>query len=76
MQDLLNALCGAGLTLRRMEEMFDEEDRGHFFFYEEERAKLSREQIGAWYDWRKNPLAALPAWRAVRAVKYGEGQGE
>ena len=53
-QDVLNAVCGAGLTLKRLEEMFDEKDKGHFWFYAGKRAKMSQKKIDAYYDWRKN----------------------
>ena len=69
MQDILNAVCDAGLTLKRLEEMFDEKDRGHFFFYSDKRAKMSQKKIDAYYDWRKNPQAALPHWFSICAVK-------
>ena len=69
LQDILNAIGNSGLTLRRLEEMFDERDRGHFFFYSDKRAEMSQDEIDAYYDWRTNPQAALPHWFTACAVK-------
>jgi len=69
LQDILNAAAGAGLQLRRLEEMHDDPVTGHFWFYETERAVMAQEEIEVYYDWRRNPLAALPQWFTFRAVK-------
>ena len=69
MQDLLNAVTEQGLSIKRMEEMHDEEDKGHFWFYEYERVKMTQDEIQAFYDYKKNPLAALPQWFSLYAVK-------
>jgi len=69
LQDILNAMCRAGLTLQRLEEMSDEKDRGHFWFYADKRAKMSQKKIDAYYDWRKNPQAGLPHWFTVCAAR-------
>lgn len=71
LQDILNAICDSGLTIRRLEEMHDEKDKGHFWFYEEERKQMTKEEIAAYYDIVKNPLSALPQWFTVCCVKSG-----
>lgn len=68
-RNVLNAICDAGLSIRRLEEMHDERDKGHFWFYEEERKKMCQEEIDAYYDFEKNPLSALPQWFTVCCVK-------
>lgn len=65
LQDFFNAICHSGLQIMRLEEMHDEKDRGHFWFYEKDREKMSREEIDAYYDLEKNPLSGLPQWFTV-----------
>lgn len=62
MQDILNSICDAGLRLSRLEEMHDEKDKGHFWFYEEERKKMTAAEIETYYDIKTNPLSGLPQW--------------
>ncbi len=69
LQDILNAICDSGLTLKRLEEMHDEKDKGHFWFYEEERKTMPKEEIEAYYDIEKNPLCGIPQWFTVCCVK-------
>mgnify|MGYP002921980976 FL=1 len=69
LQDILNAVMNSKLVLTRLEEMHDEEDKGHFWFYEQERRKMTPEEIAAYYDIQKNPLSALPQWFSMCAVK-------
>lgn len=57
--------CHSGLQIMRLEEMHDEKDRGHFWFYEKDREKMSPEEIDAYYDLEKNPLSGLPQWFTV-----------
>lgn len=71
MQDILNAICNSGLTICRLEEMHDEKDKGHFWFYEEERKTMSPEEIEGWYDIKKNPLSGLPQWFTIYCTKKG-----
>ena len=71
LQDILNAICDSGLMICRLEEMHDERDKGHFWFYEEERRTMSQEEIDSYYDRKKNPLSALPQWFTVCCVKRG-----
>lgn len=65
LQDILNAICDSELKICRLEEMHDEKEKGHFWFYEEEREKMSQEQIDCYYDIAANPLSALPQWFTV-----------
>ncbi|QSX05116.1 class I SAM-dependent methyltransferase [Sedimentibacter sp. zth1] len=69
LQDILNAVSNSGLSIKRLEEMHDEKDKGHFWFYKKERVNMTREEIDEYYDWTKNPLAALPQWFTVCAKK-------
>jgi len=68
-EDYMRALVGAGFSIEDFRECMAREDdlMGHAWHYnsyeEREKEKFAR------YDWRKNPLAALPAWLAVRARK-------
>jgi ubiquinone/menaquinone biosynthesis C-methylase UbiE len=68
-EDFMRALLGSGFAIEDLRECMAHEDdlSGHMWHYksyqEREKDKFAR------YDWRKNPLAALPAWLAVRAAK-------
>ncbi|MCL1951295.1 MAG: class I SAM-dependent methyltransferase [Oscillospiraceae bacterium] len=67
-EDFMRALLGAGFAVKDYRELMPHEDdlMGHAWHYksyeEREKDKFAR------YDWRKNPMAALPAWLAVRAT--------
>lgn len=69
MQDIFNAVSSAGLTVKHLEEMQDEKDKGHFWFYEKERANMTQNEIDEYFDWHKNPLSALPQWFTLYAIK-------
>ena len=64
-EDFIRALLGSGFSVEDLRDcMAHEDDAWHYSSYQErEKEKFAR------YDWRKNPLAALPAWLAVRARK-------
>ncbi|MEN6312832.1 MAG: class I SAM-dependent methyltransferase [Clostridiaceae bacterium] len=74
-QDIVNAMLDAGLMLRHVEEMHAEinyEDPDwiplsqKLLEYERVYDKLEVEQM---YDWRSNPMAALPHWLSMVATK-------
>jgi hypothetical protein len=69
MQDILNAVAAAGLRFVHLDEMNDNPRIGHFWFYENERTNMSLKEIGAYYDWKVNPYAALPQWFSFKACK-------
>lgn len=69
LQDILNSMLTSGIILKHLEEMHDEKEKGHFWFYETEREKMSDEEIESYYDINKNPLAALPQWFTICAQK-------
>ena len=66
-QDILNAQIRAGLTLCELAEL-PAVDASFWFTYDELREK-SREELEGIQDWKKNPMAALPAWLAVVSRK-------
>ena len=67
-EDFMRALLGAGFKVEDFRELMPHEDdfTGHMWHYssykEREKDKFAK------YDWHKNPLAALPAWLAMRAT--------
>ena len=71
--DIMNALMDSGLVVKHIEEMFAEKDYDWPFFISlEEKLKgvtAAREEVDRMYDWRNNPMAALPTWISVAAVK-------
>ena len=67
-QDLLNTLIAAGFTMDHIEEMYPE--FGTYWFESSGgRSGLSKEELKNLYDWKTNPLAAIPAWLSVFARK-------
>ena len=69
MQDFINAIASSGLMIKHLEEMFDEKDKGHFWFSSEEKQKMTSVEIDKYYNWKTNPQAALPQWFTICAVK-------
>lgn len=69
LQDIINAISNSEFTIKRLEEMYDEKDKGHFWFYEKERSIMTQSKIDEYYDWKINPLAALPQWFTICATK-------
>ena len=68
-QDIVNSQIRSGLTVCEMAEL-PAHDVSFWFAYDELRKKSSAELEGI-NDWKKNPLAALPAWLAVVSKKTG-----
>lgn len=72
-QDIVNALLGAGLQLRQMEECFDEKNYAHPFWVSSAQKlgglKLSREEVDRGYCWKENPMMGLPQWLCLLSQK-------
>ncbi|MFA6729702.1 MAG: class I SAM-dependent methyltransferase [Eubacteriales bacterium] len=67
-QDLLNAIIQSGLSIKHIEEMYPE--FGTYWFESTGgRDRLSEDELKKLYDWKTNPLAALPAWLSVVSRK-------
>lgn len=67
-QDLFNNLFKSNFLINRIEEMYPE--LGTYWFESTGgRKNLTDEQLRNLYDWKSNPLAAIPAWLAVSAKK-------
>lgn len=66
-QDLVNAMTGAQLILKEMQELQAVDDS--FWFSHNEITKQSKEDIENINNWEKNPMAALPAWISVLSQK-------
>ena len=67
LQDLVNSQIGAGLGICELAEL-PALDASFWFTYDELRNK-SPEQLEGINDWKKNPMAALPAWVALVSRK-------
>ena len=67
LQDIVNAQLRAGLSLCEMAEL-PAADASFWFPYAELQQK-SREELEGINDWKKNPMAALPAWVTLIARK-------
>ncbi|MBQ4426032.1 MAG: class I SAM-dependent methyltransferase [Lachnospiraceae bacterium] len=68
-QDILNSQIRSGLALCEIAE-FPALD-AFFWFPYDELQKKKREELEGINDWKKNPLAALPAWLAVISKREG-----
>ena len=67
-QDLLNAIIKSDLSIKHIEEMYPE--FGTYWFESTGgRDGLSEDELKKLYDWKTNPLAALPAWLSVVSRK-------
>lgn len=66
-QDIVNANAFAGLRITEMAEL-PALDASFWYTFDELRSKTEEETANL-NDWRRNPLAALPAWLALIAQK-------
>ena len=66
-QDLVNAMIWAQLSIREMEEL--QAANASFWFSYEELIKQEKEELTNINSWQHNPLAALPAWISIVAQK-------
>ena len=67
LQDIVNSQIRAGLSLREMAEL-PAIDASFWFPYAELR-KQKAEELEGINDWKRNPMAALPAWIALVSEK-------
>lgn len=68
LQDILNAMASSGLIVKHVEEMYAEYNT-YWFEVSGERERMSQEELDRLYRWEHNPLAALPQWLSIYAVK-------
>ena len=66
-QDLANAMTGAGLSLKEMQEL--QAVNASFWFSYQENISQKEELLANINDWKHNPMAALPAWISIVAQK-------
>ena len=66
-QDLVNAMTGAHLSIKEMQEL-QAVDASFWFSYDELK-KQNKNQLENINNWKKNPMAALPAWISVLSQK-------
>ena len=66
-QDLVNAMAEAGLSIREMEEL--QAVNASFWFSYDELQRQDAAKLEGINDWTQNPMAALPAWIAITAQK-------
>lgn len=68
-QDMMNAMISSNLSISRIEEMYAEDGTFWIDDSEVDLATLTQQEISKYCDWERNPLAALPQWLSIRAVK-------
>ena len=66
-QDLVNAMTRAQLSIKEMEEL--QAVNASFWFSYEELIKQDAEKVATINNWAHNPMAALPAWISILAQK-------
>jgi len=66
-QDLVNAMIRARLSIKKMEEL--QAVNASFWFSYEELIKQNKEKFARINNWEYNPMAALPAWISIVAQK-------
>ena len=69
LQDIMNSQISAGLSICELAEL-PAADASFWFTYAELQEK-SPEELEGINNWKKNPLAALPAWLALVSKKAG-----
>ena len=69
LQDIMNSQISAGLSICELAEL-PAADASFWFTYAELQEK-SPEELEGINDWKKNPMAALPAWLALVSRKAG-----
>lgn len=67
MQDIINSQIKAGLCICELAELPAAE--ASFWFAYDELSKKSPEELEGINDWKKNPMAALPAWMTLISKK-------
>ena len=71
--DIMNAIMDSGFTVKHIEEMFAEKDYDWPFFisYQDivKGVTATREEVDRMHDWQNNPMAALPNWISIAAIK-------
>lgn len=71
--DIMNAVLDSGMTVKHMEEMFAEKDYNWPFWISlqdlENGVTAAAEEVDRMYDWRSNPMMALPNWISIAAKK-------
>lgn len=69
MQDIANAIISSGLCVKHIEEMYAED--GSFWIDEskDEGKSHSKQELDDLCNWKLNPMAALPQWFSIHAVK-------
>ena len=67
LQDIINSQIKAGLSICELAEL-PATDASFWFTYAELQEKVP-EQLEEINDWKKNPMAALPAWMALVSKK-------
>ena len=66
-QDLVNAMICARLSIKEMEEL--QAVNASFWFSYEELIKQEKEKLAKINNWEYNPMAALPAWISIVSQK-------
>lgn len=71
--DIMNAMLESGLTVKHIEEMYDEKDYNWPFWISlqdlEKGVTATPEEVEQMYDWRNNPMMALPNWISIVGKK-------
>ena len=69
--DIVNSHIEAGLSIQELAELWAAD--ASFWFHYTELVKKTPEELKDINDWRKNPMAALPAWLVVISKKAPRG---
>lgn len=73
LMDIMNAILDSDLTVKHIEEMFDEKDYNWPFWISLQDllkgVTATPEEVDHRYDWRNNPMMALPNWMSIVATK-------
>lgn len=68
-QDIMNAIISSALNLKRIEEMYAEDGSFWVDDSKDDVEGLSEQDLEDFCNWHKNPLAAIPQWLSLTAIK-------
>ena len=67
-QDIMNAIISSDLNIKHVEEMFAQYNT-YWFESSGGRGSMSKEELDKLYNWKTNPMAGIPQWLSICAVK-------
>jgi SAM-dependent methyltransferase len=68
-QDILNAIVSSKLVFKHLEEIYDDGFGTFWHNPDEDISKFSEDELKELFNWRINPVSAIPQWMTIYAEK-------